>query len=68
MYLIFGLWFEDRLEGASNFIPWKERITLLLEECELWEIAEKVVMIPTNPDLLVEYNKIMLRKSESLLM
>ena len=48
--LTFGLRYEDRLEGASNFIPWKERITLLLEECELWDIIEKVVSIPTDLD------------------
>ena len=26
---------EDRLEGASNFIPWKSRVLLLLEENDL---------------------------------
>jgi len=25
-----GLRFEDRLDGAMNFSPWKERIVLLL--------------------------------------
>jgi hypothetical protein len=30
-----GLIFEDQLEGESNFIPWKERIALLLEENEI---------------------------------
>ena len=57
MSLTFGLWFEDRLEGASNFIPCRERITLLLEEFELWEIVGKTVMIPTDPNPLVKYNK-----------
>jgi hypothetical protein len=27
-----GLRFEDRLEGASNFSPWREHIALVLEE------------------------------------
>jgi len=27
-----GLRFKDRLEGASNFSPWRERIVLVLEE------------------------------------
>jgi hypothetical protein len=43
-----GLRFEDRLEGAGNFSPWKERIALLLEEHDLWDIVEKTVTIPTD--------------------
>jgi hypothetical protein len=44
-----GLRFEDRLEGASNFIPWRERIGLLLEEHGLWEFVEGSVVLPTDP-------------------
>ena len=28
---------EDRLDGAGNFVPWKARIVLILEENELWD-------------------------------
>lgn len=52
-----GLSVEDRLNGAENFSPWKDRIALLLEEFELWDIVDKAVTIPTNATLLVEYNK-----------
>jgi hypothetical protein len=48
---------EDRLNGDKKFSPWKERIALLLEESELWDIVEKAVTIPTDATLLVEYNK-----------
>jgi hypothetical protein len=30
-----SLRFEDRLDGASNFLSWKVRVTLLLEENDL---------------------------------
>jgi hypothetical protein len=40
--------FEDRLDGASNFLSWKARVTLLLKEHDLWEITEKVVPTPTD--------------------
>jgi hypothetical protein len=56
-----GLRFEDRLDGAANFSPWKERIALLLEEQELWDIvhhtATAPVVIPTDPTQLDAYNK-----------
>jgi hypothetical protein len=56
-----GLRVEDRLDGAGNFSPWKERIVLLLEEYELWDIVEKIVTIPTDTTLLATYNKKMLK-------
>ena len=33
---------EDRLDGTENFVPWKARLVLILEENELWD--EVVVM------------------------
>jgi hypothetical protein len=37
------------LDGVSNFFPWKERITLLLEEKDLWENVDKVLLKPADP-------------------
>jgi hypothetical protein len=34
---------EDRLDGASNFLSWKARVTLALKEYDLWEVVDKVV-------------------------
>jgi hypothetical protein len=44
-----GLRFEDRLEGASNFSPWRERIALVLEEQGLWEFVEGTTVLPVDP-------------------
>ena len=68
MSLTFELRFDNRLEGASNFIPWKERMTLLLEECGLSEITEKVITIPTDPNPLAKYSKKNIKDKESFLM
>ena len=34
--MVTGVRLEDRLDGAGNFVPWKARIVLILEENELW--------------------------------
>jgi hypothetical protein len=56
-----GLRVEDRLDGAANFNPWKERIVLLLQECELWDIVNNtqtnLVTVPTDATLLAAYTK-----------
>jgi hypothetical protein len=43
-----SLRFEDWLDGASNFLSWKARVTLFLKKRDLWEIIEKVVPTPTD--------------------
>jgi hypothetical protein len=44
--------FEDRFNGASNFLPWKARVTWLLKENDLWEIVDKVVPLSIDPQKL----------------
>jgi hypothetical protein len=39
--MVTRLRFEDRLDETTNFRPWKERIALLLEDNEIWDIVEK---------------------------
>ena len=40
---------EDRLDGASNWSPWKTKITFILEDLELWDIVQAPVVIPPAP-------------------
>jgi hypothetical protein len=48
---------EDRLDGASNFCPWRERISLVLEENGLLEIVESKVAAPADPVQLATHTK-----------
>jgi hypothetical protein len=52
-----GLRFEDILEGASNFAPWKVRVTLILMENGLWEFANTIVTPLTDPQGLIIHNQ-----------
>jgi hypothetical protein len=56
-----GLRVEDRLDGAANFGAWKERMILLLQENELWDIVENTtthpVVVPVDATLLAAYTK-----------
>jgi hypothetical protein len=56
-----GLRVEDKLDGVVNFSSWKERIVLLLQECELWDIVENLqtnlVTMPTDATLFAAYTK-----------
>jgi hypothetical protein len=56
-----GLRVEDRLDGATNFGAWKERMIFLLQENELWDIVENTtthpVVVPIDATLLAAYTK-----------
>jgi hypothetical protein len=38
---------EDRLDGVSNFLPWKARLILLMKERDLWDIVANGIPAPT---------------------
>ena len=44
-----SLRYEDRLEGLSNYSPWKERIKLVLQVNKLWEFTKKEIKKPIDP-------------------
>jgi hypothetical protein len=48
---------EDRLDGASNFVSWKEKVTFVFKEYDLWELVDKVITPPTDPPTLETHNK-----------
>ena len=42
-----GLRLEDRLDGAGNFVPWKDRLVLILEKMNFgvkWFIVLKKIL------------------------
>jgi hypothetical protein len=52
-----GLKFENGLDGTSNFLSWKVRVILLLEENDLRDIVEDVVPLPIDPWQLTTHKK-----------
>jgi hypothetical protein len=49
--------FEDRLDGATNFLSWKVRVTLLVEENDLWDIVKDIVPSPIDLQQLETHMK-----------
>jgi hypothetical protein len=45
------------LEGASNFIPWKFKLQMLLEEVEILEHVVKEIPTPTSSTWLIVHVK-----------
>jgi hypothetical protein len=51
------LFVKDRLDGVSNYRPWKERIMLMSMQDEIWEFANTQITPPIDPTQLVIHNQ-----------
>ena len=52
-----GLRDQDRLEGASNYVIWQEKIKCLLDENDLKAFIDGAVVVPLDADPLNAYKK-----------
>eukprot|EP00253_Pinus_taeda_P032436 PITA_32436 len=48
---------EDRLDGISNYVVWKDRIQTVFEEAAVWDIVQQVVVPPTAADEHAKFTK-----------
>ena len=47
--------YENRLDGVSNYIPWKVQIIVVLKELRVWSFINSVMTKPTNKDELEKF-------------
>ena len=47
--------YEDRLDGISNYLPWKVRITAVLKEWKIWSFANPKMTKRTDNDDIEEH-------------
>jgi len=59
--------FEDRLDGASNFLSWKERVTLALKEDDIWQLVDKSFTPAIDPTTLYSHHKKEIKEERVLL-
>ena len=52
-----GMKVEDRLDGASNFISWKPRVLLILEENDLLKFVNEKVLEPKPEEAKSQWRK-----------
>jgi len=62
-----GLRDQDRLDGASNYVIWKARMSFLLDECALKTCVDSVVAVLANADLLKKYRVEMAKAKRMIL-
>ena len=59
--------YEDRLDGISNYLPWKVRITAVLKKWKIWSFANIVMLKPTDKDALEGFEALEARAQRVIL-
>ena len=59
--------YEDRLDGISNYIPWKVKITVVLKEWKIWSFANTKMTKPTDKNELEEHEALEARAQRVIL-
>lgn len=62
-----GLIDQGWLDGASNYVIWKPRISCLLNEHDFKTYVDSVVVVPANANPLKKYKKEMVRAKRFIL-
>ena len=62
-----GLRFEYALDGSSNYIAWKDRMEVVLEDNGLKDLIDQEFSKPTDATQLVEWKKCVARSRRILL-
>jgi hypothetical protein len=60
--------FEDRLEGISNYLQWKVRITSVLKENKLWLFANTIVPVPASDPIALDVHEVKEAKTQRIIL
>jgi hypothetical protein len=60
--------FEDRLEGVSNYLQWKVRISSVLKENKLWSFANTIVPVPASDPIALDVHEVREAKTQRIIL
>jgi hypothetical protein len=43
--MVFYIRYEDRLDGISNYLQWKVRMSTILRENKIWSFVSTIVVV-----------------------
>jgi hypothetical protein len=59
---------EDRLDGISNYLQWKVRMTTIFKENKLWALVTTVVVPPSNDPIALDIHEVKEAKAQRLIL
>jgi hypothetical protein len=59
---------EDRLDGISNYLQWKVRMTTIFNENKFWDLFTTVIVPPSNNPIELDIHDFKEAKSQRLIL
>jgi hypothetical protein len=60
--------YEDRLDGISNYLQWKVRMSAILRENKLWSFVSTIVVVPTTDPIALDLHEVKEAKAQRLIL
>jgi hypothetical protein len=60
--------FEDRLDGISNYLQWKVRMSTVLKENKIWNYVSSVVVVPATDLVALDLHKVKKAKAQRIIL
>jgi hypothetical protein len=60
--------FENRLEGISNYLHWKVRISSVLKKNKLWLFANTIMLIPASDPIALDLHDVKETKTHRIIL
>jgi hypothetical protein len=60
--------FEDRLEGISNYLQWKVRMSVVLKENKIWNYVNYDVVAPTTDLVALDLHEVKKAKAQRIIL
>jgi hypothetical protein len=60
--------YEDWLDGISNYLQWKVRMSVILKENKIWSFVSTIVVAPTADPIALDLHEVKEAKSQRLIL
>ena len=60
--------FEHRLEGISNYLQWKVRISSILKENKLWLFSKTIVPVHASDPIALDVHEVKEAKTQRIIL
>jgi hypothetical protein len=61
--MVVCIWYENRLDGLSNYLQWKVRMSAILREKKIWSFVSTIVVVPSADPIDLDLHEVKEAKS-----
>jgi hypothetical protein len=60
--------YEDRLDGISNYLQWKVKMSAILRENKIWSFVNTIVVAPSADPIALDLHEVKEAKDQRLIL